>query len=279
MKMNKIEAIDEDFFKPAFKYYKSKAPPPKLDDLVDPQKGNELLGKVEPLPNLIDHPFLIDSTLWKISKMGKGIFLVSNPFKNEGVAYWTLRCMKDFSDSKNNLKNETNWWGEVQDNPKLINKLRWATLGFHHDWDTKVYSECGDFPQDLANLSKAILNQIGELKSDPYKAEAAIINYYPMDSTLSGHVDFSEPNKTAPLISISFGQNAIFLIGGPTKSEKPNAILLRNGDVLIMSHKARQSYHAVPKILKSDTVIEVPNTFVKEYLSNHRINMNVRQVF
>ena len=63
-----------------------------------------------------------------------------------------------------------------------------------------------------------------EYLSEDYRAEAAIINYYPMDSSLGGHVDYSEPNKNAPLVSISIGQSAIFLIGGPSKSIKPGKI-------------------------------------------------------
>ena len=114
---------------------------------------------------------------------------------------------------------------KVQQESKICDKLRWATLGFHHDWDTKIYTEHGDFPSDLSELCKDILSEIPKIYSEDYKSEAAIINYYPMDSTLSGHVDFSEPNKTAPLISISFGQSAIFLIGGPSKNIEPSGVV------------------------------------------------------
>ena len=37
-------------------------------------------------------------------------------------------------------------------------------------------------------------------------AEAAIVNFYPMDATLGGHTDHSEPNLEAPLLSISLGE-------------------------------------------------------------------------
>ena len=74
-----------------------------------------------------------------------------------------------------------------------------------------------------------------------------------MDATLAGHTDHSEPNRRAPLISISLGQSAIFLIGGRTKSEKsPEAVLLRSGDVAVMTTSARDCFHAVPKILATD---------------------------
>lgn len=35
-----------------------------------------------------------------------------------------------------------------------------------------------------------------------FTSEAAIVNYYHMDSTLSGHTDHSEPNLNAPLFSL-----------------------------------------------------------------------------
>lgn len=47
----------------------------------------------------------------------------------------------------------------------------------------------------------------------------------------------------------SFGQDAIFLLGGLTKATEPTAILLRSGDICVMSGSSRLSYHAVPRIL------------------------------
>lgn len=70
-----------------------------------------------------------------------------------------------------------------------------------------------------------------------------------MDSTLSGHTDHSEKDLSQPLLSISFGLSAIFLIGGLTKQVRPKALLLNSGDVVIMSGQSRLAYHGVPKIL------------------------------
>lgn len=46
----------------------------------------------------------------------------------------------------------------------------------------------------------------------------------------------------------SFGCTALFLIGGRTKSVKPIAFYIRDGDIVIMSSECRLSYHAVPRI-------------------------------
>ncbi len=37
-----------------------------------------------------------------------------------------------------------------------------------------------------------------------FKAEAAIVNYYHLDSTLSGHTDHSERDRNKPLLSIRY---------------------------------------------------------------------------
>ena len=108
--------------------------------------------------------------------------------------------IKSFSELK---QNSFSWWDSVQSriSSNLIDKLRWSTLGFHHDWDTKVYSDnnVSVFPEELASLSKRILRRVRGFESLDYRPEAAIVNFYPMDSSIGGHTDHSEPNKTAPL--------------------------------------------------------------------------------
>jgi len=106
------------------------------------------------------------------------------------------------------------------------------------------------------------------------------------------HVDRSELCATSPLVSISLGNAAIFLIGGLTRDTEPTPILLRSGDVLIMSGPlCRRAYHGVPRILEGT----LPEHFsqppdpeddgdgdwepYERYMRGARININVRQVF
>ena len=53
----------------------------------------------------------------------------------------------------------------------------------------------------------------------------------------------------------SFGQTAIFLLGGRTKAVDPVAMYIRSGDIVVMSGPARLSYHAVPKILPASKYV------------------------
>lgn len=172
-------------------------------------------------------------------------------------------------------------------NQDLLSKLRWATLGYHHNWDTKHYSEDlkTKMPEDLADLTSCFASYLG---FHHFKPEAAIINYYRMNSTLAGHTDHSEVFLEAPLFSISFGQTAIFLIGGLEKEDPAHAIYLRSGDVVVMSGGSRLRYHGVPKILANESLLwkSMNSSSVNEedwqkaqtYISEARININVRQV-
>ncbi|KAI0290407.1 hypothetical protein B0F90DRAFT_1825105 [Multifurca ochricompacta] len=53
-----------------------------------------------------------------------------------------------------------------------------------------------------------------------------------------GHVDHSKLCATSPLASISLGNAAVFLIGGLTCDVTPIPILLRSGDVIVISGPA-----------------------------------------
>ena len=80
-----------------------------------------------------------------------------------------------------------------------------------------------------------------------------------------GHTDHSEDNLSAPLLSISLGQAAIFLIGGSSLATVPTAVLLRSGDVLLMERESRLAFHAVPRILSDPaSTSEEHQDFVEE---------------
>jgi len=96
----------------------------------------------------------------------------------------------------------------------------------------------------------------------------------------------------------SFGQSAIFLLGGKTRDQAPLAMYLRSGDIMIMARDSRLAYHAVPRILApkkrtGDAALpaclsrEKEKTaegcgeeiaILEQYLGTSRINVNVRQV-
>lgn len=183
----------------------------------------------------------------------------------------------------------------------LLERLRWVTLGYHYNWDTKTYSASNHtpFPRDLHHLSLHITAACG---FPGFISEAGILNYYRSDSSLGIHVDESELDHTRPLLSFSFGQSAIFLLGGPCRQDPPTAMLMHSGDVMVMSGPSRLLYHAVPRILPAppghsalekgdcgpasslqdgsvlEPVSEEDWAICSRYIQSSRVNVTVRQV-
>ncbi|XP_060664030.1 nucleic acid dioxygenase ALKBH1 [Drosophila nasuta] len=276
-------------FKQAFQQYKKKNPPPDLQDVIDVDLYEENKITSHSWHNLVKPVHISESAfiqsearlrqavglqpehLWRCYQLSNhpGLLLIRNPFTLSGQRYWIARGLRDYSQppyvsnldaTKFSPAALSNWWQELQNcsnngDVKLASRLkvamRWTTLGYHHNWDTKVYDEAmhSTFPSDLASLCEAFCVTLGYTNFVP---QAAIVNYYPIGTCLSGHTDHSELNHSAPLFSYSFGQSAIFLIGGTTLNEKPSAIYLRSGDVLVMSEASRLCYHAVPRVMTTD---------------------------
>ena len=69
------------------------------------------------------------------------------------------------------------------------------------------------------------------------------------------------------LSNCSFGQSAVFLIGGETKSVQPSALLLRSGDIVIMSGPSRTVFHGVPKVVSPSADTLVPETLSRRVLA------------
>lgn len=173
---------------------------------------------------------------------------------------------------------------------RFMRKMRWITLGYQYNWTSKEYNydaadRAAGFPSDLAQWAVGAAQQLGF--GTDYRPEAGIVNFYQLDDTLTGHVDRSERNMVAPLLSLSIGQSAIFLLGGPSRDDTPvYAIKVRSGDVSVLSGPSRHNFHGVPKVLPESAVdLGTPENLADadtaaclRLLKNCRININIRQV-
>jgi len=137
------------------------------------------------------------------------------------------------------------------DPTSLLHRLRWTTLGYNYEWTTKSYifdPPPPPIPSVLTRISKTILAHSYNFhgyEASSFCPQAGIINYYRGKDRLTGHVDRSELNMDAPLVSLSFGISAILLMGGDTVDVEPSAILVRSGDIIIMSGEARKCFHGI----------------------------------
>lgn len=263
-----------------------------LQDTIDfttdfiPEKYSKIVEKVE----FKDCP-------WKVYTLTthKGFYFIVNPFKPEEQLHWISQCI-DIYPQEPNITNLNHHYGSIKDIWKnaqkgedikykdYLEKLSWATLGYQYAWTERKYEKekFVPFPKDIGSLVTDIATTCGY---GPYKPEAAIINFYSVTQCMGGHLDNAEKSDK-PIVSISFGNSAIFLLGGEDRHSEPIPMLIRSGDVMIMGGRARFCFHGVPRILEETTPeYLLPKNVSKEYqpfceyLESRRLNINTRQVY
>ncbi|ALC04658.1 alkylated DNA repair protein [Corynebacterium deserti GIMN1.010] len=107
--------------------------------------------------------------------------------------------------------------------------------------------------------------------SRAYRPEAALVNFYPPDSSMGMHQDLNEASE-APVISLSIGDTGIFRLGNTENRNKPwDDIPLISGDLIIFGGPNRRAFHGIPSI-------EAHTAPAGCGLKEGRINITIRQV-
>jgi len=227
---------------------------------------------------------------------------------NRDESMWSLWKQENCFDDESHLSDAN----RSKKKYRSFRKLSWATMGYHYDWTQRCYHEGAKSPmptilQQLSQLFATTALWLEGSKSTSYTASACIVNYYSQKSLMGGHTDELELALDKPIVSISTGRPAIFLLGGKTKDETPIVpILVRPGDVMVMGGDSRLRYHGMARLLpntlpKMETdriptanqqisaaslgltytkdLSKVDEQALQAFLSQHRININVRQVY
>jgi DNA alkylation damage repair protein AlkB len=83
--------------------------------------------------------------------------------------------------------------------------------------------------------------------------DICIMNYYTVEARMGVHQDKDERPATiargVPIVSVTLGDAARFVVGGVTRREPTRPIVLRSGDVLVMGGPSRLRFHGVTRIL------------------------------
>jgi alkylated DNA repair protein alkB family protein 1 len=110
---------------------------------------------------------------------------------------------------------------------------------------------CGSSSSGHTSHSIAIDAESAAAAAAAFKPNVALVNYYHPGDTLNGHKDDVERDLLQPIVTMSLGCAAVFLMGGPDRQQRPTPLLLRSGDVLVLGGPARGCYHGVPRVLSS----------------------------
>jgi DNA alkylation damage repair protein AlkB len=123
-------------------------------------------------------------------------------------------------------------------------------------------------PAEFAAIARDAARDAGfEVRPD-----LCIMNYYTSEARMGVHQDKDERPETIatgiPIVSVSLGDAARFVIGGLSRRDPMAPVMLRSGDVLVMGGPSRLRYHGVTRILAGTA---------PEGLGPGRFNLTFRQ--
>lgn len=88
-----------------------------------------------------------------------------------------------------------------------------------------------------------------EVSGFPAPPQACLVNWYGPGARMGLHVDRDEQDLSAPVVSVSLGDDAWFRAGGRRRRDPTERVLLRSGDVVVLGGEARLAYHGIDRIL------------------------------
>ena len=118
-------------------------------------------------------------------------------------------------------------------------------------------------------IPEALLALWAEVTGYAAQPEACLVNLYRAGARMGLHQDRDETDLTAPVVSVSLGDDALFRLGGTRRQGPARSFLLRSGDVVVLGGAARLSFHGIDRVLPGTSDL-MPG--------GGRINLTLRRV-
>jgi alkylated DNA repair protein (DNA oxidative demethylase) len=99
--------------------------------------------------------------------------------------------------------------------------------------------------------------------------QACLINFYEPSARMGLHQDRDEQEFSAPVVSISLGDSALYRFGGTERRGPTRSIRLESGDVIVMGGASRLCFHGIDRIHAGTSTL-LPQ--------GGRINLTLRRV-
>ncbi len=108
--------------------------------------------------------------------------------------------------------------------------------------------------------------QVADYPADP---QACLVNVYKDGARMGLHQDRDEEEFSAPVVSISLGDRALFRIGGKQRRDPTRSLWLSSGDVIVLEGPSRLAFHGIDRTVPGSSTL-VPG--------GGRINLTLRRV-
>lgn len=155
--------------------------------------------------------------------------------------------------------------------PFSVRMSNCGTLGWVSDQDggyryQPTHPETG---QAWPAMPRRLLDLWDEVADFSHQPEACLINYYSSGTRMGSHRDADEADFTAPVVSVSLGDDAVFHVGGRERADAKSRVVLKSGDVVVLGGEARLAYHGIDRILPGTSSL---------LAEGGRLNLTLRRV-
>ncbi|MES0199452.1 alpha-ketoglutarate-dependent dioxygenase AlkB [Mesorhizobium sp. M0011] len=118
-------------------------------------------------------------------------------------------------------------------------------------------------------IPEALLELWRQVSGYPNPPEACLINFYTPDAKMGLHQDRDEADFSAPVVSVSLGDDCLFRVGQTTRDGATRSFRLQSGDVVVLGGEGRLCFHGVDRIYPSTSAL---------LKNGGRINLTLRRV-
>jgi alkylated DNA repair protein (DNA oxidative demethylase) len=108
-----------------------------------------------------------------------------------------------------------------------------------------------------------------EVSDYPHEPQACLVNFYSDSARMGLHQDRDEKDFSAPVVSVSLGDDCLFRVGGTKRSDATVSVRLSSGAIVILGGEGRLAFHGV------DRIYPQTSTLLKK---GGRINLTLRRV-
>jgi alkylated DNA repair protein (DNA oxidative demethylase) len=126
----------------------------------------------------------------------------------------------------------------------------WNALTYKYEATRSDYDgqPAPPIPPEFAAIASSATERAGYA----FTPDICIMNLYAPESRMGVHQDKDERPETltagVPIVSVSLGDAARFVIGGLARRDPTRPMILRSGDVLVMAGPSRLRFHGVTRI-------------------------------
>ena len=118
-------------------------------------------------------------------------------------------------------------------------------------------------------IPDALLELWQEVAAYPHPPQACLVNFYSSEAKMGLHQDRDEADFSAPVVSVSLGDDCLFRVGQTTRDGATRSFRLKSGDVVVLGGEGRLYFHGVDRIYPSTSAL---------LKKGGRINLTLRRV-